>query len=132
MGNFKQMESTKKVKNIQELIIILICLTFVIIKFLFNHLGESMLIKNFFISLSLISFILFGCAQQMESDKTTSTENKSELISQQLADNNLNSLDWIGTRVKVLETTDNYIFDGKSFVLNKARMAPLARFEIMK
>ncbi len=34
--------------------------------------------------------------------------------------------------MKVLYTADNYNFDGKTIVLNKARMAPLARFEIMK
>lgn len=33
---------------------------------------------------------------------------------------------------KVLESADNYNFDGKNFVLNPARMAPLARFEAMK
>ena len=33
---------------------------------------------------------------------------------------------------KVLEITDNYNFDGKTLKLNKARMAPLAEFEIIK
>ena len=33
---------------------------------------------------------------------------------------------------KVLETVDNYNFDGKTLKLNKARMAPLAEFEIIK
>jgi copper homeostasis protein (lipoprotein) len=32
--------------------------------------------------------------------------------------------------MKVLETTDNYNYDGKNLVLNRARMAPLARFII--
>lgn len=31
--------------------------------------------------------------------------------------------------LKVLETVDNYTVDDKSLQLNKARMAPLARFE---
>lgn len=30
---------------------------------------------------------------------------------------------------KVLEAVDNYVIDGDTLVLNKARMAPLARFE---
>lgn len=33
---------------------------------------------------------------------------------------------------KVLEMADNYNFDGKTLKLNKARMAPLAEFEIIK
>jgi heat shock protein HslJ len=33
---------------------------------------------------------------------------------------------------RVLETVDNYNFDGKTLKLNKARMAPLAEFEIIK
>ena len=33
---------------------------------------------------------------------------------------------------KVLETVDNYNFDGKTLKLNKARMTPLAEFEIIK
>ncbi|RBA28040.1 META domain-containing protein [Flavobacterium tibetense] len=33
---------------------------------------------------------------------------------------------------KVLEIVDNYNFDGKTLKLNKARMAPLAEFEIIK
>ena len=33
---------------------------------------------------------------------------------------------------KVLEITDNYNFDGKTFKLNKARMAPIAEFELIK
>lgn len=33
---------------------------------------------------------------------------------------------------KVLEMVDNYNFDGKTLKLNKARMAPLAEFEIIK
>lgn len=33
---------------------------------------------------------------------------------------------------KVLETVDNYNFDGKMLKLNKARMTPLAEFEIIK
>ncbi|MCL9808482.1 META domain-containing protein [Flavobacterium luminosum] len=33
---------------------------------------------------------------------------------------------------QVLETVDNYNFDGKTLKLNKARMAPLAEFEIIK
>ena len=32
---------------------------------------------------------------------------------------------------KVLETVDNYTTDGKTLQLNKARMAPLARFEMI-
>jgi heat shock protein HslJ len=31
--------------------------------------------------------------------------------------------------LEVLNTADNYVLDGQNFVLNKARMAPLARFE---
>lgn len=31
--------------------------------------------------------------------------------------------------VKVLNTADNYVLDGENLVLQKARMAPLARFE---
>ena len=34
--------------------------------------------------------------------------------------------------VKVLEVTDNYSYDGKTLTLNKARMAPLAEFHIIK
>lgn len=34
--------------------------------------------------------------------------------------------------MKVIETADNYNFDGVNFVLNRARMAPLVRFEAMK
>ena len=33
---------------------------------------------------------------------------------------------------EVLEMADNYNFDGKTFKLNKARMAPIAEFEIIK
>lgn len=33
---------------------------------------------------------------------------------------------------KALETVDNYNFDGKTLKLNKAKMAPLAEFEIIK
>lgn len=33
---------------------------------------------------------------------------------------------------KILEMVDNYNFDGKTLKLNKARMAPLAEFEIIK
>ncbi|MQP24094.1 META domain-containing protein [Flavobacterium sp. LMO8] len=33
---------------------------------------------------------------------------------------------------KILEMTDNYNFDGKTLKLNKARMAPLAEFEIIR
>lgn len=33
--------------------------------------------------------------------------------------------------MKVLETVDNYTTDGKSLQLNKARMAPMARFEMI-
>ena len=33
---------------------------------------------------------------------------------------------------RVLETVDNYNFDGKTLKLNKARMAPLAEFEIIE
>jgi len=32
---------------------------------------------------------------------------------------------------EVLEMADNYNYDGKYFILNRARMAPLARFEII-
>jgi copper homeostasis protein (lipoprotein) len=32
---------------------------------------------------------------------------------------------------KVLEMTDNYNFDGKYLQLNKAKMAPLAKFEVV-
>ncbi len=31
--------------------------------------------------------------------------------------------------VKVLNTADNYFLDGEKLVLQKAKMAPLARFE---
>lgn len=34
--------------------------------------------------------------------------------------------------VEVLELADNYNFDGKTLKLNKARMAPIAEFEIIK
>lgn len=34
--------------------------------------------------------------------------------------------------LKTLETVDNYNFDGKRLVLNRGRVAPLARFEAMK
>lgn len=34
--------------------------------------------------------------------------------------------------LKTLETVDNYNFDGKNFVLNRARIAPLARFMVME
>ena len=30
--------------------------------------------------------------------------------------------------LKTLETVDNYNFDGKNLVLNRAKVAPLARF----
>ena len=33
---------------------------------------------------------------------------------------------------KILEIADNYNFDGKTLKLNKARMVPLAEFEIIK
>ena len=33
---------------------------------------------------------------------------------------------------KVLEIVDNYNFDGKTLKFNKARMAPLAEFEIIE
>jgi heat shock protein HslJ len=33
---------------------------------------------------------------------------------------------------KVLEMTDNFIVDGKILSLNKGRMTPLARFELIK
>jgi heat shock protein HslJ len=34
--------------------------------------------------------------------------------------------------MKAIESTDNYIISGNSLQLNKARMAPLARFEAVK
>ncbi len=34
--------------------------------------------------------------------------------------------------MKAIQVADNYNFDGKTLVLNRARMAPLARFEAMK
>lgn len=33
--------------------------------------------------------------------------------------------------IKAIQSADNYNFDGKQFVLNRSRMAPLARFEAM-
>lgn len=65
-----------------------------------------MSLKFFLISISLFSFIFFGCTQQMESDRTESTENNTELTSQPMADNSMISLDWDGTYYGVLPCAD--------------------------
>lgn len=65
-----------------------------------------MSLKNFLISFSLLSFIFWGCAQQMESDKKDTTENKVEVSSQPMADNSMNSLDWDGVYTGVLPCAD--------------------------
>lgn len=62
--------------------------------------------QKYFISLSVITILLWGCAQQMESDKSDSTEGKTELTSKTVADNSMNSLDWDGTYYGVLPCAD--------------------------
>ncbi|MGQ9643632.1 MAG: copper resistance protein NlpE N-terminal domain-containing protein, partial [Ignavibacterium sp.] len=57
---------------------------------------------NFFSFSVIIALFYFGCTQQMESDKTETTENKTEQTAIPLADNSMTSLDWDGTYFGVL------------------------------
>lgn len=62
--------------------------------------------QKYFISLSVITILVWGCAQQMESNKSDSMGGKTELTSKTVADNSMNSLDWDGTYYGVLPCAD--------------------------
>jgi uncharacterized lipoprotein NlpE involved in copper resistance len=58
-------------------------------------------------SFSVLLFLFyFGCAQQMESDKTETAQNKTKQTAQPLADNSMTSLDWDGTYFGVVPCAD--------------------------
>ncbi len=62
--------------------------------------------KNLFVSLSILALLIFGCTQQMESEKKETTETKTETVSQPMADNSMTSLDWDGSYYGVLPCAD--------------------------